>query len=145
MDIFAIIVQSLTAAAIIFAAWQLLLHSRQMHREFELIYVQRYWQIMDRRTHSFALAQEAEDSDRLVIRSYLQLSEDEADLRSLGRITDNTWKFWASAIVEQASSGSYQAELDRVEINMYPRVRDLLAGRAEPLSHGWLQRKFRGL
>ena len=111
MDIFSGIVQTLTALAIVFAAWQLLFHSKQMHRDFELLYVQRYWQLMDRRSPAFALERDPTDADRLAIRAYLQLCEDEVDLRRLGRVTDNTWGFWSRSIISQAGEAAYSSEL----------------------------------
>lgn len=147
METFSAIVQTLTALAIVFAAWQLLFHSRQMHRDFELLYVQRYWELMDRRSPEFALEQVPAEADRVVIRAYLQLCEDEADLRRLGRVTDSTWRYWAQALVEQASSPAYAHELDRLDGEMYPLVRRLIASAAafDPLEHAWLWRKVHGL
>lgn len=145
MDVFSAIVQALTALAIVFAAWQLMFHSRQMHRDFELLYVQRYWELMDRRTPGFALEHEPTPEDRLVIRAYLQLCEDEVDLRRLGRVTDNTWGFWAGAMAERASAPAYAQELDLAGPDSYPLLRQLIGGRTDPLRHGWLWRKVHGL
>lgn len=147
MEILGIVVQVLTAGAIVFAAWQLLFHSRAMHREFEMLYVERYWHLMDRRSEQFALTQKPTEADRQVIRAYLNLCEDEADLRGLGRVTDNTWKFWSSAIVEQLSVDAYRAELESLDEASFPRVRELLStkGKRDPLNRRWLNRKVHGL
>lgn len=147
MEIFGVIVQALTAVAIIFAAWQLLFHSRAMHREFELLYVERYWALMDRRSEQFALTGNPDDSDRLVIRGYLQLCEDECDLRGLGRVTDNTWSFWGISIATQLGEASYGHELELAEQSLYPQVRAILssAGKKDPLRWGWFRRKVHGL
>jgi hypothetical protein len=95
MEWFSLAVDAITALAIVFAAWQLLSHSRQMHRELEGLYVQRYWELMDQRSESFIVEGDPRPRDRRVIHAYLQLCEDEIDLRRLGRLTDNTWKFCA--------------------------------------------------
>lgn len=147
MDAFSTVVQALTASAIVFAAWQLLFHSRQMHRDFEVLYVQRYWGLMDERSDKFLLNGELVETDRRVVRAYLQLSEDEIDLRSLGRVTDNTWRFWSRAITDQCTAPGYREELSVLPTTMYPGVRkNLEAGRAyDPLEHGWLWRKVHGL
>lgn len=147
MDTFSVIVQTLTALAIVFAAWQLLFHSRQMHRDFELLYVQRYWELMDRRSAAFALEHEATAEDRLVIRAYLQLCEDETDLRGLGRVTDNTWRFWARSIVDQCAAPAYARELEQLDQGTYPILRRLVSSRAayDPLAHRWFWRKVHGL
>lgn len=147
MEVFSAIVQAFTALAIIFAAWQLMFHSRQMHRDFELLYVQRYWELMDRRSPEFALEHEPTPEDRLVIRAYLQLCEDEVDLRRLGRVTDSTWKFWSQSMVAQASAPAYARELSLVGAERYPLVRRLIESQAtqDPLTHNWLWRKVHGL
>jgi hypothetical protein len=105
---FSIAIQTVTLVAIILAAWQLLFHSKQMHRDFEVLYVQRYWDLMDKRSFSFSIDQVPSDGDRVVIRGYLQLCEDEIDLRRLGRVSDNTWGFWGGAILSQVSANGYR-------------------------------------
>lgn len=147
MELFSIIVQALTAMAIVFAAWQLLFHSRQMHRDFELVYVQRYWELMDRRSASLALEGLPRRRDRTVIRSYLQLCEDEIDLRRLGRVSDNTWRFWATSIVEQASTEPWAAEIAKLGSSQYPLLRKLIESDVayDPLEHSWVWRKLHGL
>lgn len=146
-DPFSVIVQSLTALAIIFAALQLLFHSKQMHRDFEMMYVQRYWQVMDRRSDEFEFDGKPQASDREVIRGYLQLSEDEIDLRGLGRVSDNTWVFWSTAIVAQCHEEAYAKALADTPQDMFRSVRTLLSsdGREDPLKRRWLGRKLRGL
>ncbi len=60
------VVQALTLLAIATGAWQLLAHSRQMHRDFESMYVQRYWTSMDRRSSSWILSGRFGKDDLLV-------------------------------------------------------------------------------
>ncbi|UOE42890.1 hypothetical protein [Agromyces larvae] len=147
MEVFSVVVQALTALAIVFAAWQLLFHSRQMHRDFELIYVQRYWELMDRRSPGFVTEGRGRRTDRPLITAYLQLCEDEIDLRRLGRVTDNTWGFWARSIVDQASTSPYASELGRVRPELYPLLRRLIESDAgfDPLDRSRLWRKLHGL
>ncbi|WP_425843683.1 hypothetical protein [Agrococcus sp. TSP3-2-1] len=42
LDDWAFVLQCVTLVAVLLAAWQVLFHSRQMHRDFEAVYVQRY-------------------------------------------------------------------------------------------------------
>lgn len=92
----------LTGIAVIAVLFQLTFQNRQMHRDFELLYIQRYWDIMDRCSPHFALTGSTRgDHDLVVIRDYLQLCEDELDLRSIGRITTDTWREWSQWIVAQ--------------------------------------------
>ena len=155
-----LVVQIVTALAIVMGAWQLLFHGRQMHRDFEMLYVERYWHIMDNRSTEWRNGGELQPSDRGVVQDYLQLCEDEIDLRKLGRVTDNTWGFWANAIVAQTKSGPYSDELATSDSSLYPRLRGLLKSRdtltstatdkekakaAEPLDENWMWRKIHGL
>jgi hypothetical protein len=153
-------VQILTAFAIVMAAWQLLFHSRQMHRDFEMLYVERYWRIMDNRSTEWRNGGDLQPSDRGVVQDYLQLCEDEIDLRKLGRVTDNTWGFWANAIVAQTKSGPYAHELATSDLSLYPHLRELVTNRnslatsatqktitkaTDPLEKNWVRRKAHGL
>lgn len=146
-DIAGVIIAALTFLTIGVAAIQLIFHSRQMHREFENLYVARYWELMDRRSRSFVVDRIPTEKDRPIIRAYLQLSEDEIDLRRLGRVTDNTWRFWADAILEQCSTAGYREELELAPATDYPNVRHLIetSGEVDPLSAKWGWRKRHGL
>lgn len=151
-DALGIIVQIATLLAIAVAAWQLLFHSRQMHRDFEALYVQRYWSLMDQRSDRFALDGVPTEGDRVIARGYLQLCEDEIDCRRIGRVTDSTWVYWRGAIVDQVSTAAYLSELDTVPDARYPLVRRALANAEEfdpltkrALRSRWLWRKLHGL
>lgn len=146
-DIASVVISAITVLTIAFAAVQLIFHTRQMHRDFESLYVQRYWALMDRRTPSFALDRVPTEGDRPIIRAYLQLSEDEIDLRRLGRVTDHTWAYWSGAIVDQCSTVGYQEELLATPEADYPRVRTLIArnGDWDPLEKGAIWRARHGL
>ncbi len=146
MELFSILIQSFTAIAIVFAAWQLLFHSRQMHREFEHLYVARYWELMDQRSARFSCGGRPKKSDRRVVRGYLQLCEDQIDLRRLARITDNTWGFWCGAILDQVVEEAYALELHAVDGAELPNLRELIrSGGADPLAQRWTGRKLHGL
>lgn len=65
-----VIVQIVTCLAILFAAWQLMFHARQMHRDFEMLYVQRYWELMDRRSDVLITQGTTSNPDRVVALAY---------------------------------------------------------------------------
>lgn len=146
-DVWSLALQIATLLAVIVAAWQLLFHSRQMHREFEALYVARYWEIMDRRSDSWVLSGRTKRSDSVVARSYLQLCEDEIDCRRIGRVTDNTWVFWRDAILSQTSAAEYKRALADSGADEYPLLQKLrgLGPGYDPLEHRWLWRKTHGL
>jgi hypothetical protein len=88
-------VSAIALVAVLFALLQISFLNRQIHRELEAKYLERYWLLMDRRSSRFALGGPPVRSDRRVIHAYFQLSEDQIALRRLGRVTDHTWQFWA--------------------------------------------------
>lgn len=89
-----------TAVAILFAILSLIGDRRQRHREFENLYVQRYWAILDRQSADFRLGvkDKIRKSDRALALDYLRLCEDELELRKLGLVTNRTWESWAEGI-----------------------------------------------
>lgn len=146
MDAWSLVLQIATLLAVVVAAWQLLFHSRQMHRDFEALYVSRYWTLMDQRSEEFALGAPT-TSDQIVILNYLQLCEDEIDCRRIGRVTDSTWKFWRSAIIAQANEAAYAAALGALQRDRFPQLRGLLSTSPDydPLKWKAPSRAFHGL
>jgi len=145
VSVLSLIVQTITLIAIFIGGWQLLVQNRQIHRDFESIYVQRYWTIMDRRSTKWALKGQYDVEDRVVARQYLLLCEDEIDLRARGRITDATWAFWGDAILTQARAAPYAAELTSSGPDEYPGLRAFLESKDDPIHHELLWRRSHGL
>ena len=131
----------ITAAASVLAllgvfaiAWQIVLQKRQLIRDIENDYVQRYWQIRD----EIDAAAPGSDEERRWRFAYVRLCEDEIDLHEMrGRVTSATWKQWDSGmraelaanqlyreLIEGAPSGSLvgvREVLDRVQVGELPR------------------------
>jgi hypothetical protein len=146
-DVWSLVLQVATLIAVVVAAWQLLFHSRQMHREFEALYIARYWELMDRRSIRWVVAGRHSRPDIVVAKGYLQLCEDEIDCRRIGRVTDSTWDFWRTAIISQASDPCYRVVLGSTPVGDYPLLRELIrvGPTYDPLPHRWLWRKAHGL
>lgn len=121
-----IIFQSITLLAVVAAIWQLLLHSKKMHRDTEMSLVQRYWEIMDRKSPQFVIEGKPLAADELVILQYLGLCEDEIDHRRLGKITRSTWMSWQDAMREQLSNPHFNEVLEKTA-PLFGGVRELLA------------------
>ncbi|WP_027862123.1 hypothetical protein [Marmoricola sp. URHB0036] len=87
------------------AVFQLRQVRKQRKREFEDLFVQRYWSIMDRLStsalesvpHSGAIR----DEDRRAVIAYFRLSEDELDLRARNWISRDAWELWRDGIATQ--------------------------------------------
>lgn len=142
LSVLGLALQALTLLAIGVGAWQLISNSRLMHRQFESMYVERYWQVMDRRSESWVLKGVFTKADQVVARQYLLVCEDEIDLRRLGRVSDSTWAFWGEAIRDQATLEPYVSALDK---SGYPRLEQFLAEGNDPLRHSVIWRKRHGL
>lgn len=147
IDIAGLVISAFTALSILFAVTQIVAQTRQMHRDFEALYVGRYWTLMDRRSIEFERGGKPRKKDRLVIHQYLQLCEDEIDLRSEGRVTNDTWGFWERSIRAQASEPHYRAALDSSADHEYPSLKALMrsAGAYDPLHWKASRRWWRGL
>lgn len=89
-----------TAAAVVVAILSFIGDRSQRHREFESLYVQRYWAIQDRQSADvrLGLRRPLRKADRALALDYLRLCEDELEIRKNGLVTNRTWKIWAAAI-----------------------------------------------
>ncbi|MCH1883955.1 hypothetical protein [Agrococcus sp. ARC_14] len=110
--------------AIVGVALQVRQANRARKHEFEDIYVQRYWQIMDALSAEDRIAlvrgempasAQAHSETRSRLWSYLELCEDEADQREAGLITTVTWHQWRRGIHGAATRPPYQSILDGFE------------------------------
>jgi hypothetical protein len=84
---------------------------RERLRQFEAMYVQRYWMILDRLSIdalSGSYPDKITDDDDKAIRSYLLLCEDELEMRENGYIADNTYKLWAEGIGSQLKQQMFE-------------------------------------
>lgn len=136
-----------TAVAVVFAVFQVVTARTQRHREFENLYVQRYWQILDRMPDWMYLNQEnsepTPDERRLAV-VYLRLSEDEVDLRRQGFITDRTWAIWSEGILAQLDTTIYADALTE-HTEVLPSLTDFVQSGSDPLSWRPVSRWWAGL
>lgn len=83
------------------AIWQV---RTQRVRQVEDVYVARYWSLLDRlstRTLRGIEPDSLSELEEAAVRLYFRLSEDEADLRAQGWVSDDTWRDWGGAIHSQ--------------------------------------------
>lgn len=140
------LVAVITLVAVGLAAVQIRFVNRQMHREFEMQYLLRFWQLMDRRSPRLKSGGKPTRTDRLLLREYLTLCEDQVQLRGLGRVTDHTWSYWSRDIRGMCGSSPVSEQLAREELNAFPNVRRLIASESyDPLRQGLLRRHWGGL
>lgn len=135
------------AAAVVFAVFQVVGARTQRHREFENLYVQRYWQILDRLPDRLYLNHEIRvprrDERRLAV-AYLRLCEDEVDLRKQGFITDRTWAIWSEGILAQLRANIYADSLAE-HADLLPSLTQFAHSGQDPLSWNKFPRWWSGL
>ncbi len=106
------IVLIVTAVGVFAAVFGLRQGNRERLRQFEAMYVQRYWSILDQLSLD-ALAGLSKgspnESDLKAIRAYLFLCEDELEMRGRGYIADTTYRIWADAAVTQLRQPMFHA------------------------------------
>ncbi|MET4098558.1 hypothetical protein ABIB37_000795 [Agrococcus sp. UYP10] len=118
-----IVVTALALVAAAAALVQLRLSRQIRMRELEDIYVQRYWAITDELSPEARTAillqrrlpaTRRSSRDRQLMWRYLELCEDQADLRADGVFTRKTWRLWSPAIVAATTAQPYREVLDAV-------------------------------
>jgi len=92
--------------AITAAVVQLTQMRKQRRRDFEDLFVQRYWAIMERLSLAALEGNPSEDgvvaaADRLAIMAYLRRCEDELELRAERWVSADTWEPWRQGIASQ--------------------------------------------
>jgi hypothetical protein len=107
-----------TAVGVILVARSIRVANLQRRRQFETIFVQRYWALIDQLSLDAQKGRQPplvevddltatpwhsqiKETDRRVVRSYLRLCEDELELRQEGWISRETWAIWQTGIAAQ--------------------------------------------
>ncbi|HUZ56106.1 MAG TPA: hypothetical protein VMU94_26725 [Streptosporangiaceae bacterium] len=110
----ALIVTALGVLGVIYSLRQ---NHRERLRQFEAMYVQRYWSIIDRLSLEVLTGQDnytLTDDDEKAIRAYFFLCEDELELRAEKCIADHTYRIWADGICSQLLQSAFSRVWDRV-------------------------------
>lgn len=123
-------IEAVTAIAVVFAVGQLVGDRTQRHREFENLYVQRYWALLDRMSDELYYGGNdvvaGGELDKRTKVAYLRLCEDEIDLRAQGFVTDKTWKIWGWGIESQIKQRPYLDQLKAMGQDELPSLRAYL-------------------
>ena len=103
---------TVTAIGVLGVVYGLRQSYRERLRQFEAMYVQRYWSLLDRLSLDALSAQSLaciSHDDQKVIRAYINLCEDELEMRRHGYIADATYILWADGIRGQLSQPMFGA------------------------------------
>jgi hypothetical protein len=135
-----------TLLAVLLAMIQIRHINRQMHRELEMQYLLRFWQLMDRQSAGWKTKGQLNRHDKAVVKDYLTLSEDQIQLRALGRVTDQTWSYWKQDIRAMCGTGPVGNILATSAPLQYAYLRNLLLSESyDPLTRNRLRRLWDGL
>lgn len=141
--------QVATVIAVGAAFLQLIGARAAKHRDFENLYVQRYWNLMDRFEGNPWTATSVDDlieSDRSRVSAYLQLCEDELDLRRNGFISTKTWGIWVDGMKSQCARPAYKDALNAIDENELPALRDFIDNEnLDPLKMNWFLKWWTGI
>lgn len=115
MQIADLIIRCITALGVIVAIVSLILSlrasKRQRQRQFEAMYVQRYWVLMDRLSldaYRGIGGDELSDEDQRAILAYFRLCEDQLEVRQNSWISDSTWNIWSGGMLDQIRRWPYK-------------------------------------
>ena len=107
----------ITAIGVLGVVYGLRQAYRQRLRQFEELYVQRYWALLDK----FSLEvlkgssiEQVDPDDEKAIRSYFFLCEDELEMPERKSISDSTYSTWVAAILEQVEQPMFREVLNRL-------------------------------
>jgi hypothetical protein len=144
-----VIGQFATVIAVGAAFLQLIGARAAKHRDFENLYVQRYWNLMDRFEGNPWTASSIDDlleSDRSRVSAYLQLCEDELDLRRNGFISTKTWGIWVDGMKSQCARPAYKEAINAMDLGELPALRDFIDnGNIDPLKMNWFLKWWTGI
>lgn len=143
----------ITAIGIIGAVYSLRQSYRERLRQFEAMYVSRYWVIFDRLSLDALRGSDPKaisPADEHAIRAYLRLCEDELEMREAGYIGDGTYSLWADGICDQLRQPMFAriwAQVSGEGTASYDHLARLAEeGESyEPCPLGSWQRRLRGL
>jgi hypothetical protein len=144
----------LTAVGLLGAVLALRQAYRARLRQFEAMFVQRYWDILDRLSlealRGRPVAADIGEGDQKAIRAYVRLCEDELELRARGSISDYTYAIWAAGIRDQLKQPMFDQVWEQIRAEQtfpYDRLSRLLEEGAghDPCRMPRWRRGLRGL
>ncbi|WP_328610567.1 hypothetical protein OG943_16060 [Amycolatopsis sp. NBC_00345] len=142
----------ITTVSVFLAMLSLRASQQQRRRQFETLYVQRYWALMDKLSldalRGVPMRDVGEDDER-VMRAYVRLCEDQLELREKGWIGDSTWQIWAEGMRAQLQRWPFATvwkEMQQVP-GEFRLLRLLLERDAvwDPCTLSWARRRLAGV
>ncbi len=140
------------AVGVVFAGVAVHGVQRRRARQFEGLYVQRYWDLMDRLSLRALRAcpyDSACDEDKRTVEQYLRLCEDQLEMRALGAITVDTHSVWVDGIVTSLAREPFRgawSDVRKRRAGEFEYLRAMGENRDyDPLTCGWIRRWAAGV
>ncbi|MGI0522166.1 hypothetical protein ABY45_16465 [Microbacterium maritypicum] len=135
-----------TGIAVLFAVVPYFQGRRQRMQDANNWYVERYWQLQDRKTPS----KDADGTVRVIVPfevkyAELRLCEDELDARADGRVTNDSWELWSKSILALRTDSDANEIIAATSTDELVRLRAYLADEEDPIRMGAWSRFWRGL
>lgn len=123
----------ITGIAVLCAILQFFEARKQRCRDADQWYVERYWELQDKKSIRRRLDGSVVISVPLqTLHQELRLCEDELDARASGWVSNSSWKIWAPSILATRDSASSMALLRRLPKDELCRLRAFLVDEADP-------------
>lgn len=125
------VISYIMTLSLLFGALALRASQRQRLRQLEMLYVQRYWALMDKLSLAALRGtplSSVNDDDERVVRTYLRLCEDELELRRQGWLSTATWRLWSVGMEQQVRRWPFRivwaeiAEADAEDFGLLRRL-----------------------
>ncbi len=146
------VVLVVTALGVLGAAYGLRQNNLERLRQFEEMYVNRYWSLLDLLSLDALKGSDPKvisNSDERAIRAYIRLCEDELEMRKAGYIGNDTYALWAAGICKQFEQDMFARvwkEVKGEDTFPYDYLTHLKEGPSyEPCQSGSWRRRLRGL
>lgn len=150
------IASMVTALGVVFAGISIRAGLVQRHRQFEALYINRYWSLLDRLSSEAVITKQRPISpdDRLAIRLYFQLCQDEIEMYQRGWITERTFEEWRQGMAAALKAEPFASEWSKYDKELRSEtstkkplddLRRLIVGQEPCRDIGRLTAKIRGV
>jgi hypothetical protein len=142
-----------TAIGVVFAGVQLRAGQLQRNRQFEILYVERYWSLMDELSLAALRGrgkfEDLSEKDRNILEMYVRLCEDQLEMQAAQAITSWTYEQWRSGMLAARKQGHIEKSIESVTSDKNTpcgHLQSLLKDKEyDPLKLGPVRRWIRGL
>lgn len=126
-----------TSFSVFVGVLQYIATARTRHNDFEMMYINRLWEVLDNISAAKISKNDSLYEEACI--SYLILSNDQVELRSLGRVGNKTWSYWSKDIYKYCSKNDHFKQIIISDPITYASLASLLryGENYDPLGKSW--------